>query len=235
MLTIEHRFLTQCVVMLALAATSCRDAPLADNVRSNTSPIANAGEAQQLDYGGSPVSVTLDASGSSDGDGQIVGYRWLSGNKGDGGIGRGGPDPDDVEKPALQLDRGVWAFTLFVFDDAGGVSLPATVSITVGDAVSPEVSECAGGALPAISADCRTCACGVSDTCRTAIAGCNQGCWDFFTCEQKSCADLTGDELANCVRSNCSAFFGGVAQYMAVEPCIAQGECAEACAASARM
>jgi hypothetical protein len=238
-MTIDLRFVTPLLLVLsAVASFGCRDAPLAANVRSNMSPVAHAGDMQVVPFDGSPVTVRLDGSTSTDADGKIVRYRWFSANApADGGIGRAGPDPDDVVKPEVTLDSGVWMFTLFVFDNDGGISEPSTVTIMVGDEVAPEVTECSTNALQSISEECRLCACGLNDMCRMAIAGCNQACWDFYTCVQSECAEFVNDEagLSNCVRTNCSAFFGGVGGYMPVEPCINRGECADVCAASVSM
>ncbi|MET0388983.1 MAG: hypothetical protein ABW321_23620 [Polyangiales bacterium] len=214
----------------------CRDAPLAQNVISNITPIAHAGDTQAVAFDGAPVRVTLDASESSDADGRVVDYRWYSGNAGDGGVGRGGPDPDDTERPTIDLDEGVWVFTLFVIDDAGGVSLPTTVTIMVGDAVPPEVAECVAAALDTIADDCRTCVCGQSDMCRTAIAACDQGCWDLYTCVENQCGELSADQeaQANCVRSSCAELLGSAAAYQPLVPCVSQDPCVETCAAGVR-
>jgi hypothetical protein len=238
-MVMDRHFIASLVLVLAgAAASACRDTPLAVNVISNMPPIADAGEAQTLDYSGSPVTVTLDASGSTDPDGKIVGYRWLSGNKGDGGVGRGGPDPKDVEHPEVKLGEGVWVFTLFVYDNDGGISQPSNVMITVGNAVAPEVSECADTALDTIPETCRTCVCGVSDMCRMAIAGCNQGCFDFYKCVQSMCGEYVNvdqDKLTSCVTMGCSAFFGGVAGYMPLDPCINGAACSSTCSQSIEM
>lgn len=122
------------VVGSAALCSSCRDAPLADNVPSNLTPIAHAGDMQTFPYAGSPVAVTLDGSRSDDPDGEIVRYHWLSGNRGDGGAGRGGPDPEDVVSPNVLLGEGLWTFVLYVTDNDEGVSEPATVTIRIGAA-----------------------------------------------------------------------------------------------------
>ena len=231
-----ERFLSSCLAVLAAAASAaCRDAPLAENVETNMAPIAHAGDMQMLDYGGSPVTATLDGSRSSDADGTIVTYRWLSAvAAADGGMGRGGLDPDDEVSPTLTLDAGSWSFTLFVIDDDGGISQPSTVTIIVGSGIPPEVAECSDGALQTIAEDCRQCLCGQGDMCRSAIMGCNQMCWDFYGCVQNQCGELTGDmtALADCVRANCSAFFEGVAMFMTLEPCLNREPCTEICSAS---
>jgi hypothetical protein len=235
-MTSKRRLFASSLVALAAAASSgCRDAPLAENVETNIAPLAHAGDMQEFDYSGSPVSVTLDGSRSSDSDGTIVTYRWLSGtDAADGGIGRAGPDPDDEVSPTVMLDAGTWTFTLFVIDDEGGVSQPSTVAIMVGSGIPAPVMACSDGALQTIAPDCRLCICGIDEMCRTATMNCTQACWDFYTCLQNSCGDVLDDmtALADCVRANCSAFFGGVGQYMALEPCLTRDPCTETCAAS---
>jgi hypothetical protein len=236
-MTMDRRSITP--LLLVLAAAGCRDAPLAVNVDSNMPPVAHAGDMQVVPYEGSPVKVTLDGSSSTDADGTVASYRWFSGDPApDGGKGRGEPDPEDVQKPEVTLGSGTWTFTLYVYDDQGGISEPSNVTIKVGSDVAPEVTECSNNALQTISADCRLCVCGLSDTCRMAIAGCNQACWDFYTCVQNMCGEFVNKDetgLANCVRMSCSAFFGGVGGYMPLEPCVNRGECAEGCAASVKM
>jgi hypothetical protein len=221
------------------ASSGCRDAPLAENVNSNMAPVAFAGDMQVLEYTGSPVTVTLDGSGSTDPDGDVVDYRWFNGNAPpDGGMGRVEPDPDDVEKPTVTLEAGVWTFTLFVYDNDGGISQPSAVTIMVGSVVAPEVTECVDGALQTIAEECRTCVCGLSDMCRTAIAACDQPCWDFYTCVQNQCGEFVGTDeagLMTCVRANCSAFFGGAIAYMALDPCVNGEACSAGCAASVAM
>lgn len=97
----------------------------------NQPPVAKAGEDQTIPFNGEPVTVTLDGSGSSDPDGKIEAYIWLSADLAAEG-GRSGPDPDDVVSPSVTLGQGTWTFTLWVKDDEGSVSDPDSVVITVG-------------------------------------------------------------------------------------------------------
>ncbi|MDH5674386.1 MAG: PKD domain-containing protein [Myxococcales bacterium] len=96
------------------------------SVDTNVTPTANAGEDQELEYDGSPVQVTLDASGSEDPDGKIEAYIWMSDD----------PDavehPENVEKPSVKLEMGWYSFTLWVRDDRGHTSDPDSVVIAVG-------------------------------------------------------------------------------------------------------
>jgi hypothetical protein len=101
-------------------------------------------------FSGAPLQLTLDASKSHDLDGTIARYRWLSATQlqdlaapsgEDAGAlepGRWVPEgeptdwPDDVEQPSVRLPApGMYSFTLWVTDDGGRVSDPATLTITL--------------------------------------------------------------------------------------------------------
>ncbi|MFZ4858363.1 MAG: PKD domain-containing protein [Desulfuromonadaceae bacterium] len=96
-------------------------------VPANQLPIANAGANQTitLAVGQLSGSVTLDGSGSTDGDGTIASYSWRA--------------PSGVATPAAgqmptvtDLTAGSYTFYLTVTDNKGGVSaesLPVTVTI----------------------------------------------------------------------------------------------------------
>jgi hypothetical protein len=241
MTTMACRIFPRALAVLAFAACwGCRDAPLAENINTNETPFARAGEMQVLDYSGSPVSVTLDGSESYDADGKIETYRWFSGTRAaDGGIGRAGPDPDDVESPTVKLDAGTWIFTLFVIDNEGGISLPASVSIQVGSvAPDPKVAACASAALQSVSEDCRLCLCGIDDTCRMATTSCTGDCWSLLFCVDSQCADVDPNDsaaYASCATGMCSAFLaGGGLASQALTPCRNRPACATLCSASAQ-
>ena len=88
----------------------------------NQPPVAYAGVDQTftLAQGQTSINVTLNASGSSDADGTVVGYTWS-----------GSPNPADVISPQVSLAAGSYVFTLEVTDNDGDVSLPDSVRITV--------------------------------------------------------------------------------------------------------
>jgi hypothetical protein len=99
---------------------------------------ANDGLGPIFPFAGEPVEVVLDGKKSSDMDGTIAGYRWLSGTLADGGVDRVVPDgeapswPDDVAQPHVKLGEGRWSFSLWVTDDEGEISDPDTIQLIVG-------------------------------------------------------------------------------------------------------
>jgi len=137
-----HTVATLCAAALACAALAgCKTNATIDR---NQIPVANAGDDQVHPFAGTPVTVTLDASRSSDRDGQLVGVVWLNGTDADAG-GVMLPDPPDVPFSQVTLGQGVWLFHLFVQDDDGAISAPDTVQITIGDVAMPscDLSACA--------------------------------------------------------------------------------------------
>jgi hypothetical protein len=157
---------TALVLLGALAlGAGCRLNPIQND--ENRAPIAvaraigpdgvpadgtvNAGYGPIFPFSGAPVEVTLDGSGSSDQDGEVVAYRWLSGTLVDGGSDRlvaegAAPNwPDDRDKPVVALGEGVWAFTLSVTDDEGAVSVSDTIGVVIGEIPVPETPE---GGMP---------------------------------------------------------------------------------------
>lgn len=124
--------------------------------RADARVRGHEGKMVMIPYAGEPVMLTLDASQSRDPDGRIAKFRWLSGTREKPAAaagapapaaGSGGPAaprprivpedaqlnwPDDIEQPQVTLDRGSYAFTLWVTDDRGLVSAPDTLRIEVG-------------------------------------------------------------------------------------------------------
>lgn len=103
-----------------------------------------------LAYDGSPLTVTLDATASSDRDGEVVSYVWLSGNFGAGCMGRDdapGHDPNDEARASVTLDEGFWEFALWVEDDLGDVSDQSVVTIRVGANSADPCSEGPGSTV----------------------------------------------------------------------------------------
>lgn len=98
------------------------------NIVKNEPPTAVAGEDQSIDL---PIdTAVLNGSGSSDADGDIVGYKWVK---------KSGPsevifvDPSKVRTSISGLEAGAYVFTLTVTDDQG-VSSSADVAIVVNKA-----------------------------------------------------------------------------------------------------
>jgi PKD domain len=196
-----------------------------ETLRTNVAPIANAGEDQQLDYGGEPVTVRLDGRKSSDRDGEIVEYIWRSAQPGgDGGSqwASGVLDPDDEERPSLELDRGSYTFVLWVSDDHGGVSKPDSVNVEVG---TDPLVECVAESLELVPEPCRACSCGGEEGCIEATVACREDCWNLVQCiVEQGCASSD----INCIVAGCADFLGGATPAMAISPCVTP--CADACA-----
>jgi hypothetical protein len=100
---------------------------------ANVAPIADAGVDQSLTLaaGQVAITVTLDGSGSTDVDGNIVAYAWT-----------GAPEPADSISPNLTLGVGTYRFALVVTDDAGVASAEDWVQILVEETpVNPTVPD----------------------------------------------------------------------------------------------
>ena len=95
----------------------------------------------EINLSDSTLELTLDASKSSDPDGdEIVEYIWISGTLDPNGApGRYVPPGEDEGWPAdsvttkVTLTEGIWVFHLYVRDNNGGLSSPATVEIVIGN------------------------------------------------------------------------------------------------------
>jgi hypothetical protein len=212
-------------VSLLVASALLGGCLLDDTIDPNRAPTANAGEDQQLDFDGDPVTVRLDGRESSDPDGTIQTYRWRSADlPGDAGPDAGPiapPNPRDEARPELELSQGTFRFALWVVDDDGAVSKPDYVTVNVG---SDPVQECVEDSLPLVPEPCLACACGVSEECRTAVVACREDCWGLIQCIGASCPD-TSD--TNCIVMNCGSFLAGATQAMATGPCVTM--CIDSC------
>jgi hypothetical protein len=143
------------VLLAAPGLFACRQNPLVKPANPPPRAVARA-NTTEIAPGGS---VTLDATGSTDINGTVAGYRWLSGTKKpDGTPGRNIPPgvPEGVTWPAdgptvtvTLPEQGWWVFTLWVVDDLGAISDPSTVTIKVGSPTEP--SPTGGTAAPAMS------------------------------------------------------------------------------------
>jgi hypothetical protein len=232
MKTMIIRLPLACLIIIAgslVSSTGCREEP--SLARLNLLPKALAGDDQEVEFEGEPVSVTLDGSGSSDTDGEITQWQWFSAiGAPDGGVavpeGEAPTWPEDGEQPTVILPQGVWTFALWVEDDRGAVSLPDTVKITVGDPsplADPEVAACAEQIVGDTSDACKACVCATSDACRTSIAACDQVCWNLITCVAANCPDF--DAMASqgdysCLVEHCVEFAAGGVAAMAAGPCV---------------
>jgi len=139
---------------LALCLSGCL------KVVSNTPPIAKIvvrqgdttiASSDTIAFKGDPIKITLDGQGSSDADGEVVEYAWArtdvpaSARASDSGIAEdedggintsvppftGDPAPKAVTEVTLKA-AGKYRFSLWVTDNDGAVSTPASVTLTVG-------------------------------------------------------------------------------------------------------
>ena len=101
----------------------------------NTVPVANAGSDQTLDATGSTTNVTLNGSGSSDTDGDVLSYSWS----------QNGVQIATGVSPNVQLAVGTYSYTLTV-TDVNGASSSDNVSVEVRN-VAPEAVIRAGSAV----------------------------------------------------------------------------------------
>lgn len=196
-----------------------------------------------LPFAGSPVTVTLDSSQSSDRDGRVASYRWLSANFGADCKGRDpdrAHDPEDVAKPTVTLGEGFWEFGLWVEDDKGAVSDQSVVTIRIGDMVLDPCPDGAGSvpvggtgddagtaADAAVSGASQCVLDCAAMMCPTEAAACDASpmCWPLLDCMGMNCgtidyADMT--MVTDCFLANCSAFSGGIAASTAAGPCVRQ-------------
>jgi hypothetical protein len=235
-------------LLAILAAGACRPNPLIPE--GNKLPVANAGPNQVVDYAGAPVAITLDGSGSSDADGVIRHYQWLSATPlapdedSDGGAGEevvpaggrvippGEPIgwPEDVVSPMVTLDQGVHYFTLWVTDDRGAMSPPDTVEIRIG---ADPVAACIQNVYASTPPACAECLCGVDDQCRAAAdqTVCGEACWGLIDCIAVLCPTYRMDMNVQCLIDNCSATLqAGAMGATMLRPCIEA--CLDVCDAS---
>lgn len=97
----------------------------------NHPPVANAGASQNVGCAGlNGTALTLNGSGSSDPDGDVLSYVWKD---------QGGNVIGSTAVVQLTLSPGTQMFTLTV-TDPGGLSSSATTQVTIQDTTSPTLS-----------------------------------------------------------------------------------------------
>jgi hypothetical protein len=234
------------VLWLGLTAPHCQDqsgllvpdrglAPRADaRVQGHDDKLVT------LAYAGEPIALTLDASHSSDPDGHVTRFRWLSGTRepvaGSGASRRSvpedaGPDwPDDVEKPELMLGEGSYAFNLWVTDDQGMVSAVDLLRVVIAPALDAAAQSCVDAAPDSAQSACARCVCSIDDSCRAAVSGCDAACWGLSVCLAQHCPEFRAGDDPSCVTSQCAMFLPAGAAVSALSPCVRS--CEPSCVSS---
>jgi len=234
------------VLWLALNAPHCQDqsgllvpdrglAPQAD-----ARVLGQEGKLVTIPYAGEPIALTLDASHSSDPDGQITRFRWLSGTRapaaGSGASHRSVPAgaesdwPDDVEKPELTLGEGTYAFSLWVSDDQGMVSAPDLLQVVIAPALDAAAQSCVDAAPDSAESACARCVCSSDDSCRAAASGCDAACWGLSVCLAQHCPEFRAGDDPSCVTSQCAMFLPASPEVSTLSPCVRS--CEPSCVSS---
>ena len=123
----------------------------------NVPPVADAGADRTVECGAG--GLTLDGSGSSDGDGDALSYAWTDAS---------GNQVGDEATAELDAVVGTETYTLTVTDPSGA-SDDASVTITVTDTAGPEFSSALG---PAIADADETCSGVIPDLSDLASDAC---------------------------------------------------------------
>jgi hypothetical protein len=202
-----------------------------------------------IPYMSTPLVFTLDGSMSSDDDGTIVKYLWLQTDvpanvRNDAGItsmATFAGDPPPEQSPQVTLGEGHYQYSLWVTDDEGTISAPATLEFTIETPTTfmPD-PVCAMTYMSAIP-ECVDCVC---------TPNAMMGCLDSFTaCYQNAdpmfvtlctavvdCARMMGCTGSACYTAGCMAQIDAAATYMGGTLADCQGDAAlNPCAASAQL
>lgn len=146
------------VLVAGITSTSCRkevpdliDPQLMDSLKNNRPPVANAGPDQSFTL--PKDTVTLDGSGSSDPDNNILGYSW---SKISGPASFNIKNVNAMQTDLFLLVEGVYSFELKV-TDSGGLYSKDTVQISL-DPVRDNSSPVANaGSDVTVNYDLQTC------------------------------------------------------------------------------
>ena len=122
---IIFRFVATTVVSSSLLLCACSGDTSSDPPGTNTPPIADAGTNQTVSKS---ATVTLDASASSDADGDLLSYQWAITSRPDGSVAE--LSNTEVMQPVFVADMsGEYVLSLIV-NDGTEYSFADTVTIT---------------------------------------------------------------------------------------------------------
>ncbi|MDH5674459.1 MAG: hypothetical protein OEZ06_20195 [Myxococcales bacterium] len=196
---------------LALVGSACTEPETENEHPVAIITIEAGGETLEPDQGiespdGGEVAVTLDASNSLDEDGSVESYRWIRTDVSAEARLMGDDrevDPADETKSSItvSLPLGAHRYSLWVTDNEGAVSSPATVTLNI---VSTAACKAAYGSD---NDACASCMCQASDGpegmsgCRTEVTNCLDNpddTWTTLCTAVVVCAGMTGCESAGC-------------------------------------
>ncbi|MDD9934020.1 MAG: hypothetical protein OXT09_10470 [Myxococcales bacterium] len=197
------------ITMVAIAAVlaGCQDVAKENDLPVAMITIEAGGETYMSDQGieagtADSVSVTLGSGNSSDEDGTVVGYQWVKTDI-DAATRMTEPSAGDEGKSAsitVDLGIGLHRFSLWVTDNEGAVSAPATVTVSI---VSAAACIAAYESLIPDNTACAECLCALSSEggCRDEVNTCFDNPLEAFTTQCLAivdCAGMTGCDGAGC-------------------------------------
>jgi len=213
--------------ILVFVATALLSGACSDFEIKNKLPIAMATAVvngmpvtpgKPIDFSGQPVAVTLSSQGSKDPDGTIARVLWLRTDvtpneryAGNGLVDAGaygpyaGDPPANMPNPVMMLGLGKHRFSLWVVDNDGYTSAPATLSFEIKTASNYMPDAACMAKYPNPNSACAECIC-------SPMA--NMGCLELYkTCFENSdamfstlCEGITKCAIAGkCVGSACYA------------------------------
>ena len=223
-----------CWGLALLSASGClglnppNDPPVARaRVLVNGEPLAATAS---IPFDGTPIAIVLDGSESSDSDGKIAAFVWrrtdvpafqrygLDAGTGETAAPAFSGDPaEGAMSQATLTERGDYRFSLWVRDNDGGISKPASVSVKVGGYM-PDAACVAAFAEPRM--DCQACTCtpNAMDGCLDEVNRCfnNADAQFSMLCSAVvNCAVAKGCSGTACyTAANCMAEIDAAAGYM---------------------
>lgn len=172
---------------------------------------------EPIPFMGAPVTLTLDGSGSEDEDGRVVRFEWwktavapVERYAGNGRVDSGvlppfDGDPMAIRSPSLSLGEGEYQYSLWVTDDEGMISEPATVAFTIKTPVTYVPDAACKMTFVSEIAECVDCACTPNAMlgCYDEYAACYLNADSMFVALCKAIIDCSREKA--CIGDACFA------------------------------